>query len=99
MSYLGAAMCIISTAQHANPNVRGQREPFLKVMWINILWNLKRKNKQKYNKTDIVNVSLVPAPVDKVINPGKGPFHFILFKIDLKSYCSLGVSFDCKKIR
>ena len=43
MSYLGAAMCIISTAQHANPNVRGHREPFLKVMWINLLWNLKRK--------------------------------------------------------
>jgi len=29
MSYLGAAACIISTAQHARPNVIGQREPFL----------------------------------------------------------------------
>ena len=27
MSYLGAAMCIISTAQQARPNVSGQREP------------------------------------------------------------------------
>ena len=27
MSYLGAAMCIISTAQHARPNVKGHREP------------------------------------------------------------------------
>merc|ERR1719266_1358114 len=29
MSYLGAAMCIISTAQQASPKVRGHREPFL----------------------------------------------------------------------
>uniref|UniRef100_T1JC09 FCP1 homology domain-containing protein n=1 Tax=Strigamia maritima TaxID=126957 RepID=T1JC09_STRMM len=28
MSYLGAAICIISTAQQANPNVSGQTEPF-----------------------------------------------------------------------
>ena len=28
MSYLGAAICIISTAQHASPNVRGHREPW-----------------------------------------------------------------------
>ena len=27
MSYLGAAMCIISTAQQARPKVRGHREP------------------------------------------------------------------------
>ena len=30
MSYLGAAMCIISTAQHARPKVRGHREPWSK---------------------------------------------------------------------
>ena len=28
MSYLAAAACIISTAQHARPNVMGQREPW-----------------------------------------------------------------------
>ena len=28
MSYLGAAMCIISTAQHASPNVKGHKEDF-----------------------------------------------------------------------
>lgn len=28
-SYLAAYMCIISTAQHASPNVIGQNEPFL----------------------------------------------------------------------
>lgn len=28
MSYLGAAMCIISTAQHASPNVNGHNELF-----------------------------------------------------------------------
>ena len=27
MSYLGAAKCIISTAQHAKPKVKGQIEP------------------------------------------------------------------------
>ena len=41
-------------------------------------------------------MSLLPAPVDKIINPCKGPFHFILLKVDLKSYCSLGVSFDAR---
>ena len=29
MSYLGAAMCIISTAQHARPKVSGHSELFL----------------------------------------------------------------------
>merc|ERR1719232_1688843 len=29
MSYLGAAICIISTAQQARPKVRGHNEPFL----------------------------------------------------------------------
>merc|ERR1719266_202166 len=28
MSYLGAAMCIISTAQHARPKVKGHNEHF-----------------------------------------------------------------------
>ena len=39
ISYLGAAMCIISTAQHANPNVRGHKEPFLrrKVLYLKIV--------------------------------------------------------------
>ena len=40
---------------------------------------------------EIVNVSLRPAPIDEVINPGKGPFHFILLEVHLKSYWSLCV--------
>ena len=49
------------------------------------------------NLTEIVDVSLIPAPVNKVVNSGKGPFHFVLLKVNLKSYHSLGVPFDCKK--
>ena len=75
MSYLGAAMCIISTAQQASPKVRGHREPFLHVKLWEWCWTWK---------------IVTPAPVDKVINPRKSPFHFVLFEVHLKSSWSSG---------
>ena len=33
---------------------------------------------------------LKPAPVNKVINPGKSPFHFVLLEVDLKEFRSAG---------
>ena len=72
MSYLGAAMCIISTAQHASPKVRGHREP----------WG---EHGEHVSLVSLMGCcSHLSAPVDQVVHPGKRPLHLVLLEVDFE---------------
>ena len=81
MSYLGAAMCIISTAQQANPKVRGHREPFLEGE--KILERAQSRNQKVLCASNIAR----PAPVDQVVNPGESPLNLVLLEVHLGKSC------------
>ena len=69
-------MCIISTAQQARPNVRGQIEPFF------------QKKRASFQKSTIIWVSYMTGyssgKVEKIVEAGQGVISFVVLEGNLK---------------
>ena len=76
MSYLGAAMCIISTAQHASPKVRGHREPW---SWF------------KCSDSATISFPYLSAPINQVVDPGQSPLDLVLLEVNLEGRVSVAL--------